>query len=1219
MSIPLSGTHLIEASAGTGKTHTIVTLFLRLLLEQRLTVNQILVVTFTKAATAELRDRVRKNLHKAVHCFEHGSAPGDDVDLATLLERSRDQASDVEHLSSALRDLDEASVFTIHGFCQRVLEEQAFESGVRFDLELISDLSPMLAELVYDFWAQEVAPVSVAQVNHLGRRKIDFKALLTLCHTAVTWPEIKLVTAPEEAEVASAVRDYCGARRELRLAWSAARDEVKHELLGATGLNRRTYRNDRVLSWLSALDALEEDGPEDLDGWFNGLRHLTPQKLSQGARKGQQPPRHPFFEQCSLLVQAYDRALARLDDWVLLIQARLIEFARRELAERKEALGVQSFDDLLQGLRRALRGKARGRLKKRILQRYRAVLIDEFQDTDPVQYEIFSSIYSGTSFPCYLIGDPKQAIYGFRGADVFAYLRAANSCDDIWTITTNRRSDPSLVAALNSLFSSQARPFLFDEIRYQEVRTPPTASDALRVGDRPQPALVLKLLTRGGRTAENKPLSVAWGDSELPGLVARDISVLLASGATLRGRRVEPRDVAVLTRTNLQALSVQQALRALQIPTVLRGDASVLDQPEATEVAQLLRALSHPNHALAVRTALCTHLMGSTLNDLEHLEQDEAKWESTLELFRAAHELWERRGIVHAITRLMEHDEAPARLLSLVDGERRMTNFRHIMELLRQAEVEMSLGMSGLLSWYDEVRFDQTARQGMAPDTQQIRLESDSFCVTLTTMHKSKGLEYGIVFCPYLWSGNLLFDADKQALKYHDPDEGNRFKLELRPNNERELELAEREARAESLRLCYVALTRAKHQSVVYWGAFYQAKFSALAYLLHQAPAGLGGLEQPVEQRFDSLSDEQMRRELLALSERSQGTIGVQTPADHAAAYSRPRAELGVLSARVARRGLELHFRQSSFSALTRAHEPLSLPASLGLDLDELTDAGTVSSRTPVGTEPPGPDSPIVLSEFPRGTGPGELLHSILEHADFTQGREGLLPLVSRALAEHNLEPTTWTQPVTQALSDVLETPLSSEHPGMQLSGIPASQRMNELEFSMPVGDIGRQTERLVARELADVFDAATRSRARAPWPKGYPERVRALAFPPLLGFLKGYIDLVFEHDGRFFVVDYKSNYLGQSYQDYAAERLPQAMAEHHYFLQYHLYCVALHRYLGLRLSNYEYEQHFGGALYLFMRGMSPDYGPSHGVFFDRPAPSTIDAFSQLLTRDQAA
>jgi len=1193
---PLDGTHLIEASAGTGKTFTIGTLYLRAVVERGLRPGSILVVTYTKAATAELRHRLRERIRETLSTLETQTAPRD-TDLERLLALWEAQGlGNRAHtaLEAALRDLDEAAVHTIHGFCQRMLQDLAFESGAPFSAELVTDEAPLRDEIVRDFWVRATYEAPEALLRRLRTPEFSLTALMGLAMRVGGNPSLPVIpdtiaAAPDAIGVA--VASHRQAVAAAAAIWDRERATIA-ALLVHPSLNRNKYRPDTVeQKWLPKLDELLAGDTAPWPSTALPLFKLTTTGLAAGTRKNGTPPGHAFFAACDTLYAANESLQTTLDTEGRRLCLDLVAYVRTERQRRREATNTRAFDDLQLLLHGALHGSGGTSLATTIRDRFPFALIDECQDTDPLQHAIFDRIYGqdddeGRS-GFYRIGDPKQAIFAFRGADVFTYLEAKRAVGGAArTLTTNWRSDPSLIRGVHAVFARPRDPFLLADIVPHPVHARPDARDASSESG-------LRLLfvpdVPGATKAEITRRVV-------DGTIA-EIAVALDSPHAPAAR-----DIAVLCRTNRQAIAIQEGLRRRSIPSVLRGDKSVFDTPEAEDMQRLTQAIATPTDAAAIRSALATTILGVDGPALHTLQDDEHAWDAWARRFERWHGLWAGYRFVRAFRQLVDERDVHARLLGLVAGERRLTNVLHLVELIHRAETDGHRGPAQTVRWLQQMRADPAARGAYSGEAEQVRLESDDDAVTVVTIHKSKGLEYPIVFCPFLWEDAGLFAEDSRWVRFHDADDQERLKLDIGSDaHDAHKALAEREALAESLRLTYVALTRAKHQCSVVWGPFASGRKSPLAYLLHQPDTPEPGADLPAatSTRVAGLDATALRRDLDALAAAVPDTISVR---DLAAATAGPRARRPTsaaaelpLAARHSARRVPAGRRVSSFSALTADASEYSPRVEEGID----HDARTVRAEAYEGAV-----ATIALDEFPTGAATGQLLHGILEHLDFqSPPATALRDVVAPALARHGISPH-WQRPLTQALTTILDTPLGFDAaPNATLRTIAENDRRPEMEFVIPAARM------LTAGSLAAVF---ARHQAPAACPD-YGTRVAALGFEPLTGYLRGFIDLVFRFGDRWYVVDYKSNHLGSTPHDYAPARLARVMDEHHYVLQYHLYTLAVHRHLRTRLPGYDYARDFGGILYLFLRGMDPDHPPGYGIFHDRPSPPLLDDLDALV------
>jgi exodeoxyribonuclease V beta subunit len=1117
--IELAGTLLVEASAGTGKTHAITLLVVRLVLEQGLEPSQILVMTFTEAATAELRVRIRRQLHRALEIVTSGARDlaATDPELVKICEKHA-TAAGLDRLKRALAGLDEASITTIHGFCRRVLQEHALRTGARYGAELVKDLEELDEDIVYDFWHAYVAD----------------------------WPDVI-------------------------------------ELLPENPLDRlrALLRERRRFSTAPLVP-----DPAEIE--------------SSDARSG---------------------ALLRFE-------ADFLRYASTELDARKERQGIFGFDDLLERVVNALRGEGCDALTAVLRERFRVALVDEFQDTDPIQWEIVERIFVAGGVPLLLIGDPKQAIYGFRGADVFTYLAAAAGARRA-TMGVNWRSDPGLVAAVNRFFGAKDA-FVFKQIEPTVVVPRPGAKDLFHAPSASGSASVELLLFE--RDASQKGVTKGVATQRVPRFVAAEIARLLGEGATIDGKAVRAGDIAVLTRDNKQCFLMQDALRARGVHSVVLSDKSVWTSEEAVDLENLLRGVLDPGSSSARKVALSTTIVGKSGEWIDDLDRRPELLEEWLERFGHWGALWVERGFLRMFREILRELSVPDRLLSQQGGERRLTNALHLAELLERAREERQLGPAALLEWLREQQRDDSNRG----EHTEIRLESDTNAVKILTVHKSKGLEFPIVYCPFLWSSGPWRGPAKPEI-FHDED-GKAF-LDIDLDKDRRAEhmrAAERERIADEIRLAYVALTRAKHRLCILWGCVNRFGIAAMSFILHPDPAILWN-NALTAARLDKLTDRDLASVLEGFAEGSDGSIAFRRIAwrHDAPALPRPTGDPKLLVAREIERSIRGFARTESFSGLTRgAHEALvhgtpdddavsrdhdeQAQEDAVLHADELS-ASVEASNVP-GAAPDvsftlpslSSDTPIVLGDFPRGSRAGNFFHEIFENIDFAASEPAdWLEVVTENFEKHGFsrefQGTSHDLLLGQAMNavrDTLETTLDAT--GLRLADIEREQRFNELEFRVPVAP-GSAPRQLSVRRLAAVFAG----HPSAAVPAAYAERVERLRFASLYGYLKGYIDLVFFHEGRWYVVDYKTNHLGDRLGDYDQPRMQRAMADSHYYLQYHLYTLAVDRFLRRVEARYDYESGFGGVFYLFIKGLCP--GHKTGIFFEKPPRARLDALSTLL------
>ncbi len=1193
---PLSGTCLIEAGAGTGKTYTITTIVVRLILEEALPAEQILVVTFTTAATAELRDRIRRRLKDAQRILR-GHAMADDI-LTTIVHRSGPRDAALERLEDALANFDRMPVYTIHGFCQRVLHEMAFETGSGFEAELLTDATAIIQQLTDDFWRKTwyVSPPELMAFALQVFKTPDDLAALYRRHAI---PDVHILPAKTDLPPVS-FEEFRARWEVIRRHWLSSRQDIlsllqspdlKANIYGRTdrpdGRERATSKRDaKIQAWTRQIDrwlTASDSGyplPED-------LAYFCQTKLDASLKKGKNPIQHVFFEACDHLVEESLRLTSVMDQWLTIWQVHYFHHLGEELARFKREHQTLFFDDLLLMVRDALRENPHGALPRLLRSRYRAALIDEFQDTDAVQYEIFETLFNGNDQRLFLIGDPKQAIYSFRGADIFTYLQAAHNAAAGYTLTRNWRSLPGLVQAVNTLYRQCPDPFVWPEIAFH----PSKAAKRPEEGSLPERLAVLAPLTiwflENPRGENGRPqLNKKTASERICAGVAREVKRLARTPPA--DAQVPFRDIAILVRTNRQALMVKEHMAAAAIPAVIYNAGSVFHRPEALDLQRILDAVADPGDESKLRTALATPCFERQGHELVLGDPVPAWWDATLDRFFHYRSLWRDGGFMRMFRHLMAREKMAPRLVAAPSGERYLTNMLHLAELLHQAAVTRHMGIAELLQWLAVQRM-QTFDP---PESHQIRLESDDDAVTILTVHKSKGLEFPIVFCPFAWEG--MGNPTPPALCHH-AGKARRLVDLGSEDMERHLARMAEERMAEELRLLYVALTRAQNRCYMVWGDLPSAAYSAFAYLLDTGHVRerKGGFWEGLQTRAENFrhrSSSEHRMTVADVAGRSDGAIGVRDITEEAEVmidHIQEAAPVG--PPRVFSRKTMTTWRITSFSSLIHhRHEAVEIRDDL-----EREDEFSVSRQ---GDETDRPELSIgAISAFEASARAGLFFHDILEHIDFTASHHQWRETVDTCMQAHGFAPQ-WQDTILEAMQRVVQTPLEGAFPdSFCLRQVPLINRVNEMAFHLPLHAVD-------AGSLGQAFSAC-----RQPDFAGrLPKLMEQLAFSISGGFLKGYIDLVFRHGGRYFVVDWKSNLLGDTFQAYHPRRLGEVMTADYYFLQYHLYTLALDQYLRSGCPGYSYEKDFGGVYYCFIRGMGSPNGSPTGVFYDRPASELI-------------
>lgn len=1432
---PLWGSRLIEASAGTGKTYTIAALYLRLVLghgergtasldaayppdvdmgflegaklpeavtafREALTPPKILVVTFTEAATLELRDRIRARLAEAAAFFRAsaeaveagagldvmvpGSVPDQDLvggqlapdiasagdDLAVLpkadpfLQGLRDaypasQWSERAHtLQLAAEWMDESAISTIHGWCNRMLREHAFDSRGLFNQTLSTDTSELLAEACRDYWRNfcQGLPLEAARVlqgwwDDPDALQKEVQSLLSDLDAlsgegrspaeaigeaqAQRVQQLQALKAPwregwidELGAMLDAGREKPAASRKGKGCAAPVSDAPNGRAFPTGWLNGSKLRTNSQIQWLQLLRDWADDVERDNLGLTDAaLKRLTPDGLRDAFGKdvdAQDPALVAMLEHpAPAAIAALPGKLAALPDGrqaMLLHAARWIEARYRRARDQRSEM---SFDDLLRQLAQALASEGGERLAERIRTQFPVAMIDEFQDTDPVQYSIFDRVYrvekNCPEQALILIGDPKQAIYAFRGADIHTYLRAREATRGRhYTLDTNFRSSKAMVGAVNHVFEvAEQRPggaFRFGAVSddgdgagaavslpflavkaqgrkeiWQDTTYPGGAAPALVAWTMPEDA--------GNRlNAKTGHVSKGAYTAHYAEVTAREIARLLQAGAegqagfarpvrpdeqhvhadqgdSRRVSGVRPADIAVLVNSGREADAVRKALCTQGIRSVyLSEDESVYASPVVPALLRWLQAAAEPASGRLLRAALGTALCGLDALQLERLVHDELHWEERVAQFQRYREIWRSQGVLPMVRHMLQDFGVVPRLLAQ-GGERQLTDLLHLSELLQQASTRLE-GEHALVRYLQEQR---DAPEGEREARRQ-RLESDDARVRVVTVHKSKGLEYPLVFLPFFCAVRPV-EARDALLRWHDAD----GQLRLVPGRSADDEIvaaADAERLGEDLRKLYVALTRARHATWVGLGALENLHRSAAGHLLGLGDESGDGhrlfaaLQEQVDQWREGVAPCVVAVEEASLPADGQDEGGmtqaaVWSPSERASGrgavawktppmlpgQSWPRWWIASYSA-LEVEDVATTLSPSDSPSERGAHEAVAAhgdaervkPAAgdgweAGRNVAEsdapygdsaLTDtwaeqraadavwqrhlvqAAEASALAVVDSEQGAGGLGSSVHDFARGPQAGTFLHGLLEWA----GRQGFAALAKdpARLAEQvrwrlqrmpDWQPwqsllTDWlvrllTQPLLldaggrgRAPESTLDAPVDAGHAPSDggscftLAGL--RQYQVEMSFMLAVQDIDLPA--LDAWVRQHTFSGAAR--------------------PPLLpgqlnGMLKGFIDLVFEHEGRFYVLDYKSNWLGASDEAYRDETMQAAVLAHRYELQYLFYLLALHRLLKVRLPDYDYDRHVGGALYLFLRGSG---APSRGVFAARPPRAVIEA-----------
>lgn len=1211
LSCPLTGVNLVEANAGTGKTYNIARLYLRLVLEGGFRIDEIVAVTYTRAATAELRHRIHSVLLEAARVAAGGpSRDKQEKLIPELLHRCQDPSLAVQRLRNALLRFDEVSIETLHGFCGKALSGFPVESGAPGHSRFLDEVAQteFRNSVFRDFSRRVYGLVPMTWLGFLEAFR-DPAEQVKLLQPQITHP--RLLLAPVPGNDITLLMDEL--RRDfsaIHSLWSHQRPAVSTFIRDCVAKGKAVFKDPAREAF---LDCIEGALSGRSAGFPDSHRELFYIEISRRLLKGRTlPDSLTFFREFEAFAGRMRAAVPRF-------KTEAIAYFRGEAPRRKASEGIRTYDDLIVDLHEAT---GRNDLTQALRKKYRAALIDEFQDTDPRQFEIFSRIFSGESRVLYLIGDPKQSIYSFRGADIFNYR---DTCRDVLqgaplSLHRNFRSHSRLISAVNCLFKPRTStgaplpPFFSPDLGYSPS-SPSGLSPAEIAAEDARRALVCGGENLSGMTlwlaAEAAPdgtpdpacLEETWNKTaayaRIADAVAATVLKLLEGGATLGQRPLELGDFAVLIRSAWEARYIKEAFDRLGVTYVHYGQNNVLTAPEADQIGILLPALLSPESVGKIRAALATDFCGFHLDDLLS-ETDSTRLEAEAGFFNECHRVWRQSGLMACARRLFSRYHVIERLLARFQGERSLTNFLHLFELLDERSQQLRHQPERLVLWFLEER-KGGASGSLPPDRIQLRLERDAPAVRIMTPFRAKGLEFPVVFCPYPWTE---FGIEKEtALCYHEPDQDGKTRLVYDLTLEGDaVRRRSAEKIEEQLRMLYVAFTRASSACYFSWGRINETETSALGYLLHCRGAGAPESSQgDIRTHILNLPPERFVDAMRERLNEGDGAIRLTSlPAVPAKVDpDRFRQPIPKLSHRVFSRTLRDDWRIGSYSGLAQSRAEESPQAGPG---DDERDEGPESSA-PAAL--PATRTPEAIFTLPKGARTGDCLHAILEKTDFASySAAASMPFIQKALAP--LQPTAdMESAVAEMVGRVVDHPMPGAFGAVKLRGVRSADRLSEVEFLFPVSALSP------ARLRSAFGNPGLRD-----WQRPFAERLSGLRFHPFQGHLRGFMDLVFRHDGRYYLLDWKSNHLGNSPADYDPAALRSAMVESDYVLQYHLYAVALDRFLKTRVAGYDYDRHFGGVFYVFLRGVHPDH-PGCGIFYDLPDPGLIRSIGEGMDHGQ--
>lgn len=1115
--VPLTGSNLIEASAGTGKTYSIAIMVLRLVLEKNISIKEILMVTFTKAAVAELEERIRLFIRLAYKAGLGNKIS--DVTICDLVEhaiRTTSEESVQEKLKEAVLFLDETSVLTIHSFCQQTLTEFAFETNQLFGSETLKDIASIIESEVNKFWRQNITTMNVDLLGQLIEQGLSRSDIASVIKEHISGKqyfeyndnESYSICHEDQVAFSNAIKELAEKDKEIK---ACVYDHIKNnsdEIRSITIANKYAKA-----SLLHLVDTPEEFVNVVLAKKGLGyIERLYSDIISQHAESDN-------------LVEEKNGILRTIINKIYCHAIGIVTKAVDEYKQRNSQLG---FDDMIVNLHKAIVQDENQNLVASLKKKYQAVFVDEFQDTDKLQYEIFHTTFGSGQSILFYIGDPKQSIYAWRKADIFTYFKASEQVDNKYGMNVNYRSSAPFIEAMNLFFKPEKDfdTFYFRQhqhsIKYIDVESPAeNKKGTLFFKDRPEAPITLFGNQKNAEIAETVTAQIIR-------LLDGEEYSIFEKGES---RRVKPSDIGILVRKNKQAVAVKECLAKRGIPAVTIDDSKILQSEEAVYVLYLLEALIDLNRS-SINKALLSPFTGYDTKAILALNE-----ESVLNDFREYKNIWDKDGVYSVLMQFVSDYQVKALLLNhnTEHGERTIANLFQVIEVLHKIQSEKQFSALELVSWL------KRGINGMQTDGDEFeqRVESDEDAVKIVTLHKSKGLEYNIVFAPFL---DLDTKIHFRFCSFRDSETGDYIFADSQQLNAEQQQIVDEQTEQENRRLIYVAITRAVYKCYINKSLANYYKDSSLVpfiSLLEDA--------DPALIRFE------------------------ETPTIPEKYYYSKAEELTFSSApkQVNFQLSQVNWKKISYTSLSGSHATA-----------KKNNSNTIADKYDY----------FVFKQLAKGSKTGNLLHDIFENIDFTTNQYWSY-VVQDALKKYVPKyREEWLPMLLQLLEEVTKAKIQIAGESFTLGEISQEKRLNELEFDFNVPLFNPSA-------LYDLEDTNS--------------RINIKYYDSLEGIMNGKMDLFFEHNGRYYILDWKSNFLGDSLDYYKKEFLPEVMSENNYHLQYLLYTLAAKKFLESRMSGFNYNKHFGGVIYLFVRGIKA--GEDNGVFTCRPDLDKIERLEKML------
>lgn len=1166
--LPLQGINLIEASAGTGKTYIVTILYLRLLLQlgkssaffRPVTVQEILVVTFTNTAVQSLRNKIQKNIRQfRLDCI-HGYS--NNYIFSQLLMQIRNINYAINQLLEAEKNIHQAPIFTIHGFCQRILTQNTIELNMLFNTSITNEDMIWYKQICIDFWQRNFHALPLNIINLIQEYWTNPSALLNdiLPYIYGKTPVIKNLNFSyhNNKDISTYYLQIITNIKNIKKKWCSNEHNIETMIYNFK-VNHKIYNIKNLKRWMNTIKIWTQQPTID-HTIPNDLQRFRISTLHANHIHNQHVHTYSLF---NLIEKLY---LQRISLKALIFNLALHEI-RQDLKKIKYYTSELTFNDLIDLLAFNLTNDRTNNLAHIIRTRYPIAIIDEFQDTDPQQYKIFHILYDQHSEnSLILIGDPKQAIYSFRRADIFTYMKVRHTICTKYTLSTNWRASSNMINAINQLFQYTKHPFIFKEIPFiPSIPTQYSKTYKFSINNQLQTAICFWIHPEKIVTIDNYKKTMA---QECAITLHNLLSEIKNKKAWIENnnykRMLQASDITILVRNHEEAYFMQETLSTLNISTIfLSNRKNVFQTTESYDLLLVLQAILFLEHKM-ICAALTTIFFKLNATNIENINNHTLQQEQIMNEFSEYYLIWQHKGIYSMICTILFKHKIPEILLMSKTSENKLINILHLSELLQNMSAQLS-NKYELVQWF----LSKIAQSKNGPTSSEylLRLNSTDQLIKISTIHKSKGLEFPLTFLPFISNFH-----DKKTPLFHDRTSYLPY-LNFNQSTSSHIQLIEEERLSEDLRLLYVAITRSIYHCAIGVAPIVQKyKKKSNIHDLHRCAVGY------LIQKNVSGDAEFLKKNLEILKIRSCGDISFRYIKQQkltntslpTTIINTTNQHLFAKSWTIPSNMINKSWTMTSYSQLKNQNMPIYFNLNKQLNISNYFN-NTINNIS----LNPNPHT------FPQGKICGNFFHNIFEYLDFTQ------PInqswLNTKIEEYHFD-AHWNIIIQNWVHTIINTPLNQEN--LTLSKIDHIHKKTELKFYFPI-NTDLQSHQLDC--LCKNYDSLS---AKSP----------KLVFSKIKGMLQGFIDLIFRWNHKYYLVDYKTNWLGNNANAYTHYNMEQEIITQNYTLQYQLYTLALHRFLQYRIASYDYKKDFGGTYYLFIRGMDGTT-LSNGTYFIPPLP----------------